>query len=276
MNMTPNKPIYRIFFYDFFQNFFLNSRSNSTFLCLLLISAVFPLSFNVGAQTKVYKRSEKYRTCTYTVKTGDTLFRLSRRYEISLKKLAFTNHISPPYKLLKGQKIHIPTDSTASCSGVLHKGEKRGSQESVVSVKYKEDNSEEKKRLLSRRTIHWTWPVKKLVKVTDELSSGGLVQQALVVQVKPNSKVDAAASGVVLYAGEDISGYGKLIIIEHNRYYLSIYGNNSKIFVSKGNAVKAGQEIAEIGSTGMQEPKLHFEIRRNGKPVDPLHYLPKR
>jgi lipoprotein NlpD len=88
--------------------------------------------------------------------------------------------------------------------------------------------------------------------------------------------VTAASGGKVVYSGSGLLGYGKLIIIKHNDIYLSAYAHNRKLLVKDGTQVKGGQKIAEMGSTGTDSPKLHFEIRRYGKPVDPLHYLPRR
>jgi len=88
--------------------------------------------------------------------------------------------------------------------------------------------------------------------------------------------VRAAAAGRVVYAGSGLVGYGRLIIIKHNKIYLSAYGHNREILVREGDQVKAGQVIARMGSSGTRQTMLHFEIRRYGKPVDPLRYLPRR
>ena len=85
----------------------------------------------------------------------------------------------------------------------------------------------------------------------------------------------AAANGKVVYSGSGLVGYGRLIIIKHNETLLSAYGHNSKLLVSEGEYVKAGQEIANMGSSGTDRTQLYFEIRKNGKPVNPLRYLPK-
>jgi len=86
----------------------------------------------------------------------------------------------------------------------------------------------------------------------------------------------AAASGRVVYAGSGLSGYGKLLIIKHNETFLSAYAHNDEISVKEGDFVKAGQRIADMGSSGTDRVKLHFEIRSEGSPVDPLKFLPKR
>ena len=86
----------------------------------------------------------------------------------------------------------------------------------------------------------------------------------------------AASDGTVVYAGSGLRGYGELVIIKHSDIYVSAYGHNRRLLVREGQKVKAGQVIAEMGSTGADRVKLHFEIRRQGKPVDPLQYLPSR
>jgi lipoprotein NlpD len=87
--------------------------------------------------------------------------------------------------------------------------------------------------------------------------------------------VRAAAPGRVVYSGSGLKGYGQLIIINHDRGYLTAYAHNRRLLVQEGEQVRAGQDIAELGDSGTNRAKLHFEIRRNGKPVDPLRYLPK-
>jgi len=95
------------------------------------------------------------------------------------------------------------------------------------------------------------------------------------IKGKLGEPVYAASSGKVVYAGTGLVGYGKLLILKHNENYLSAYGHNRNLLVKEGEKVKVGQRIAEIGDTGTDEVKLHFEIRHNGKPVDPIKLLPK-
>ncbi len=93
---------------------------------------------------------------------------------------------------------------------------------------------------------------------------------------KIGDPVYASAGGRVVYSGTGLRGFGKLVIIKHNQTYLSAYAHNSNIFVKEGQNVGKGQKIAEIGNTDSPQAKLHFEIRRLGKPVDPLKFLPER
>lgn len=122
--------------------------------------------------------------------------------------------------------------------------------------------------------IEWSWPTQgRIIGRFGEGSSKGVD-----VAGKLGDPVLAAAGGRVVYAGEAMRGYGKLVIIKHDNTYLSAYAHNSKILVQERDTVKRGQRIAELGDTDTEagKPRLHFEIRRQGKPVDPLKYLPPR
>ena len=117
--------------------------------------------------------------------------------------------------------------------------------------------------------IDWVWPAKgKVIAAYTEVSKGMDISGSLGLPVL------AAASGKVVYSGTGLRGYGKLVIIKHNNTYLSAYAHNHNILVKEGEEVKKGQKIAEMGSTDTEQVKLHFEIRKQGKPVDPSKYLP--
>ena len=96
------------------------------------------------------------------------------------------------------------------------------------------------------------------------------------IQGQMGESVKAASAGTVVYSGEGLRGYGRLVIIKHSDRYLSAYAHNSRLLVKEGASVKMGQAIARMGSSGTDSVKLHFEIRNDGKPVDPLKFLPKR
>ena len=120
--------------------------------------------------------------------------------------------------------------------------------------------------------IDWSWPVEGKVVATfvDPGNKGVDIAAGL------GDPVHASAPGRVVYSGSGLRGYGKLIIIKHNPTYLSAYAHNSQILVKEGQNVAKGQKIGEVGATDADSPKLHFEIRRLGKPVDPLKFLPER
>lgn len=120
--------------------------------------------------------------------------------------------------------------------------------------------------------IEWTWPVagKPMTPFVEGSSKG------IDIAGKAGDAVVAAANGVVSYAGTGLRGYGNLVVLRHNATYLSVYAHNSKILVKEKQAVTKGQKIAEMGNSDAESPRLHFEIRRQGKPADPQKFLPAR
>ena len=120
--------------------------------------------------------------------------------------------------------------------------------------------------------LAWIWPASgKTVGTFSESGSKGVD-----IAGKAGDPVIAAADGRVVYSGTGLRGYGKLVILKHNNTYLSAYAHNQNILVKEGQSVSKGQKIAEMGNTDADQVKLHFEVRRQGKPVDPLKYLPAR
>lgn len=121
-------------------------------------------------------------------------------------------------------------------------------------------------------SIEWVWPASG--KVLAGFNEGG--SKGIDIGGRSGQPVVAAAPGKVVYSGNNLRGYGNLVIIKHNKTYLSAYAHNSRILVKEGQTVSRGQKIAEMGKTDADNVKLHFEIRRLGKPVDPLKYLPEK
>jgi lipoprotein NlpD len=119
--------------------------------------------------------------------------------------------------------------------------------------------------------LDWSWPARgKILAPYTEASKG------IDIAGTAGAAVLAAADGKVMYSGTGIRGYGKLVILKHNNVFLSAYAHNSNILVKEGQDVKRGQKIAEMGSTDTDQVKLHFEIRKQGKPVDPAKILPSQ
>jgi lipoprotein NlpD len=120
--------------------------------------------------------------------------------------------------------------------------------------------------------IDWAWPAEG--SVLAPFSEGS--NKGVDIAGKMGDPVMATAAGKVVYAGSGLRGYGKLVIVRHDAEFLSAYAHNSNILVKEGQAITRGQRIADIGNTDAESPRLHFEIRRQGKPVDPMKYLPAR
>ena len=120
----------------------------------------------------------------------------------------------------------------------------------------------------------WRWPTRGIILSSFQGNDG--FNKGIDLGGKLGEPVLAAAAGQVVYAGSGLRGYGKLLIIKHNETFLSAYAHNERLRVKEGDLVKVGQVIADMGSSGTDRVKLHFEIRRDGTPVDPLKYLPRR
>jgi lipoprotein NlpD len=122
--------------------------------------------------------------------------------------------------------------------------------------------------------LSWQWPV--LGKLAEQFGTRGKLNKGIDIAAAKGSQVRAAAAGIVVYAGDGIHGYGNLLIIKHSDLYMSAYAYNSHLLVAEGELVEAGQTIAKVGFGPEQQARLHFEIRKNGQPIDPLLFLPKR
>jgi len=120
--------------------------------------------------------------------------------------------------------------------------------------------------------VNWMWPASG--KLIGTFSDGG--NKGIDIAGKAGDSVVAAGSGKVVYSGTGLRGYGKLVIVKHNNTYLTAYAHNQNVLVKEGQSVGKGQKIAEMGNSDADQVKLHFEIRRQGKPVDPLKLLPGR
>ena len=221
----------------------------------------------------------------YVVKKGETLYSIAVRNGLNYHDLASLNGISPPYTIYPGQQLRfsrepkkvIAPPPVAQVKPPPPKEQpRRPLPERYKNAVYNAKPVQEKvaKPTADAVNIAWVWPARGAI--IGRFSDQGSVNKGVDLSGKRGEPVFAAADGTVVYSGPGIVGYGNLIIIKHNDIYLSAYAHNSRLLVQEGNTVKAGQVIAEIGSSGTQRDKLHFEIRKYGRPVDPLQYLPKR
>lgn len=221
----------------------------------------------------------------HTVAQGETLYSIAFRYGLDYKSLASSNGISTSYKIYPGQKIRLNSvvgKATGSARIADSSTVTKPSNTTINSSEHLTSRSENKTQLESKSTVNknlygtlrWQWPASGKLLAPFEGDSG--VNRGIDLGGKLGESVLAAASGHVVYSGSGLRGYGKLLIIKHNDIFLSAYAHNDQILVKEGDFVKAGQRIADMGSSGTDRVKLHFEIRSDGKPVDPLKFLPKR
>lgn len=229
----------------------------------------------------------------YRVSAGDTLYSIAWRYGYDHQEVAAWNNIPPPFIIHPGDHIYIippgrearnalPRDSVTESPAKVSEnradtstngGENTARPSTKVLVSTLRSKVENTYQRFKNSTVHWAWPT------TGKVLNGYSPQKGkkgLDIGGSMGQKIRAAAGGTVVYSGSGLLGYGKLVIIKHNDTYLSAYGHNRTLLVKEGKSVKQGEVIAEMGDSGKEGVMLHFEIRRNGKPVDPMSYLPRR
>ena len=205
------------------------------------------------------KEPRHYHHTYYTVVKGDTLHSIGWRHGVSAEELASWNNLRPPFTIYPGQQLRLNSG-----------GAKAAKTSSSAAKKQTATAKKTTPRKVTAPAVKgWRWPVKG--KLLNKFSGNN---NGIDIAAKKGTAVSAAAPGEVVYAGSGLRGYGNLIILKHNASYFSAYAHNQKLFVKEGQKVKGGQKIAEVGNTGADQFKLHFEIRKDGSPVDPLKYLP--
>ncbi len=204
----------------------------------------------------------------YTVKPGDTLIRIGMDNGQSWRDIIRWNKLDNPNLIETGQVLRVappapdvvvarPAASPAPASGATPVAPAPTAPAALPAPSAAED------------AINFQWPARgNLISGFDESKNKGLD-----IGGKVGDPVLAAADGRVVYAGAGLRGYGNLIILKHNNTYLTAYAHNQTLLVKEDQAIKRGQKIAEMGNSDADQVKLHFEIRRQGKPVDPAKYL---
>ena len=254
------------------------ARANGVLLFLLL-------ALLLGGCGSLSKQDHRRSYITYKVRPGDTLYSIAWRYGHDYREVAAWNRIRRPYDIYPGQKLVIITSHekakppgkkpvvsrTAPATGAPSQAKANRTQESPAPAN-RDAKSSRKAAPQANRKIIWGWPVKGKLSTRFNPEKG---DKGLDIKGSAGQAIKAAAAGDVVYSGKGLIGYGNLIIIKHNDIYLSAYGHNRRLLVKEGQKVRKGEKIAEMGSTNKDGPILHFEIRKHGKPINPLWYLPK-
>ena len=213
----------------------------------------------------------------HTVKPDETLYSISWRYSRDFKDLAAVNHISEPYHITPGQVLSLappqkqtkPVATVAEPNGAPTTSMQGPHTNSSVTKNAAPQKNENVTQTFDQKLV-WRWPADGKIQGDFKQTKG------INIVGKKGSPINAAANGRVVYSGSGLRGYGKLLIIKHNDRLLSAYAHNDALYVKEGDWVVLGQKIASMGQSDSNTVQLHFEIRQNGKPVDPLKYLPKR
>ena len=271
-----------------------------------------PRNPNTNAPDYSQIQKGSYKGSTYKVGKGDTMFLIAYLAGMDVKELAAINNMAEPYHLSIGQTLKIsncvaqpvktqisenprpsaPQSTVTYTAGA--NGTQIGSDGTIIGpVKSGTGTPTGGSEATAPQqpiqaanpapigmnapiasNVTWQWPVSGNIIQGFSNSDGG--NKGIDIGGSRGQAVKAAASGRVVYAGNALRGYGNLIIIKHNDDFLSAYAHNDKLLVTDQQEVRAGQEIAKMGSSGTNAVKLHFEIRYKGKSVDPLHYLPRQ
>jgi len=214
----------------------------------------------------------KYKGATpanYRIKKGDTLYSIAWRYGLDYKRIASINKIQSPYRIYAGQKIRLTSGRSSQAKAYSTKNRKITAKK-VSRTAYKKKRTKNSS-YAGNSQLHWIWPVKGRVIQYYKPGSG---KKGIDISAAKGSLIKAAEAGKVVYSGHGLVGYGEMVIIKHNEKFLSAYAHNQILLVYEGQIIKKGQNIARLGRSGTDRYKLHFEIRKNGTPVNPVNYLP--
>ena len=201
----------------------------------------------------------------HKVKKGDTLYSISRKYETNIFELSKINNIKDINNLVEGQKLKISNE-------IFYK-------KKVKNAKNKINKKKEKKKLKktlnkSKDKAMFLWPVKGEIVSSYGKNKQGFYNDGININSREGSKVISSADGKVIYSGNEIPGYGNLVLIKHSKNWITAYAHLNEVFIQKGKIVKRGEKIGSVGSTGnVQTPQLHFEIRKGKESVDPMRLL---
>jgi murein DD-endopeptidase MepM/ murein hydrolase activator NlpD len=212
----------------------------------------------------------------HTVKRGESLYSIARDYNVDITTLSKVNNLTTPYSLSVGQKLLLPGSVSAKASSVS--AQRQQTSSTVQSTKnniYQSAPVEDSYVPSTTRKTKFDWPVKgRIISGFGNLGSGRK-NDGINIKADLGTTVKAADAGTVAYAGNELKGFGNLILIKHNDGWITAYAHNDKLFVTKGQKVKRGEKIASVGSTGsVTTPQLHFEVRSGKKAVNPRPYLP--
>ena len=242
-----------------------------------------PYSLRVG-QVLALPVSNKH-----VVVKGETLYSIAKKYDTDLNRLGKLNNLKAPYALNVGQVLELPANTVKkqnSSSGGFSKFSfsKTKSTKKTAKVATKKTNATPKKIAYSRqksknvstyRKTKFVWPVNGSVVSNFGFVGKGRKNDGINIKANLGTNIKAADKGVVAYAGNELKGFGNLVLIKHSDGYITAYAHADKLYVKKGQKVLRGEKIATVGKTGsVNTPQLHFEVRAGKKAVNPRKYLP--
>jgi len=237
------------------------------------------------------------QTAMHVVRPGETLFAVGRTYHMNPYKIADYNGLSHDVSLRVGQRLRIPGHDAMARNQVPVRQQQPQQRANTANLDQQQVAAPQKQSVVRQPVAQITpqqtlqnqpqttdvassgfrWPVRGRIISTFGQKPNGMRNEGINISVPMGTSVRAAESGVVAYAGNELKGYGNLVLIRHENGWVTAYAHNSKLFVKRGDTVKRGDIIAKVGQTGsVTSPQLHFEVRKGASAVDPLKYLDMR
>lgn len=240
-----------------------------------------PYALNVGQILKFPVKK------TYTVAKGDTLYGISKKYDVDVLTLSRMNGLEKPYALNVGQVLEVPDtivskSTSGGSSGFTYK---KNAKNTKTNLKNNTSNKKYASKTIKKQTPRkavstyrkskFIWPVNGTIVSNFGTVGKGLRNDGINIKAALGTNVKAADKGIVAYAGNELKGFGNLVLIKHSDGYITAYAHIDKLYVKKGQKVIRGEKIATVGNTGsVKTPQLHFEVRAGKKAVNPKTYLP--
>lgn len=245
-------------------------RTINLIIGFYLLGAGICYAATAAPSTNLTPEQELTKNGYYVVKTHDTLYSIAWEFGLDYRVIAAMNDLSAPYALKSNQKLLLVEPGHTSPSGL-------GNPPIIVKhlSQYPTATTTTAITTINTSTLNWIWPTTGKIIKNYSLNNENL-NKGIDINGKLGQSVVAASGGEVVYSGSGIPGYGNLIILKHNDHYLTAYADNERNLVKEGSIVKSGQPIAYMGQNSAHQTVLHFEIRYDGKPVNPISYLPKQ
>lgn len=205
-----------------------------------------------------------YESGTHVVRRGETLYTIAWQHGVDYRQLARWNALSNPDLIFAGQRLLVrPPGGTRGAADTQPTSERTAPPQPA-----------QPRAAAVLPQPNWSWPTQG--RVAARFGSDEGIGSGIALAGSGGQSIHAAAGGRVVYVGTGLAGYGQLVIVQHNDAWLSAYGHTERVLVNQGDAVDQGEHIASMGLGPRRQPRLHFEIRRNGVPVDPLTLLPSQ
>lgn len=219
-----------------------------------------PYTLKIGQKLKVSSTSSA--PSSHTVQSGDNLGRIAEKYNAKTTELAQLNNLQKPYLIKAGQKLDLPSNATCTASTKTSVKVVSNTPKTPIKAKPRIKNNK------------FSWPVEGKIISRFGPKSGNLYNDGINISASQGTPFKATEDGVVAYVGNELKGYGNLIIIKHAKNWVSAYAHSESISVGRGETVRKGQIIGKVGATGnVNSPQLYFGLRKGRKALDPQKYL---